>query len=113
MDHDAAVIRFEAFCPPDQDPVLSPAQVEAAISEAVTADDADLAPTDEEWTPTYSRLGVWRAITRGWEMKAGNAAGRFDFTTDGQQFRRSQVADHCDAMATKYRNKLGQSVTSS
>jgi hypothetical protein len=46
-------------------------------------------PAEEGYTPTYSVLGCRVA-------KRGKIVGRFDFTTDGQTFRRSQVLDHVD-----------------
>jgi hypothetical protein len=43
-------------------------------------------------------------------MKIGAAAGRFDFTTDGQSFRRSQIIDHLESIAAMAKRKLGTSV---
>ena len=110
MDLDAALHKFEAHCPPQADPVLTDAQVAAAIAEAACVDADDLAPSDDGWTPTYSVIGVWRSIVRGWEMKLSNAAGRFDFTTDGQTFRRSQTVAHCREQADMHRRKLSASI---
>lgn len=106
MNFDAARLKFAAHCPPDDDPALTFDQVAVALAEAAAIDVDDLAPSDEGWTPTYSAAGVWRAIVRGWEMKAANAGGRFDFTTDGQTFRRSQTVAHCRAQAEIHRRKL-------
>lgn len=111
MNRAAAMQRFEAHCPPYTDPSLTLAQIATALSEAVTADVDGNEPSSADWTPTYSPEGVWRAIARGWEMKASNAVGRFDFTTDGQQFRRSQIVAHCHAKAAEARRKLATSVT--
>ncbi len=113
MNHAAAEYRFEAYCPPCRDPELTPDQVVIALEEAAAPDADGNPPSAVEWTPTYDTQGVWRAIVRGWEMKAANVADRFDFTTDGQTFRRSQVIDHCEAMAGRYRRKLAQSVPTS
>ena len=52
-----------------------------------------------EWAPTFD---LDAAAARGWRMKAGKAAGRFDFSEDGQQFSRSQVISHCTAMAATF-----------
>lgn len=51
------------------------------------------------WAPTYD---LDAAAARGWRMKAGKAAGRFDFAEDGQQFTRSQIVAHCHAMAEAF-----------
>ena len=110
MDQVAALARFQAHCPPDSDPPLSWDIVDDCISAAVTADADGVLPSESGWVPTYSRRGIWLAIVRGWEAKASAAADRFDFTTDGQSFRRSQVIDHCEARAATYRRRLSQSV---
>ena len=55
-----------------------------------------------EWAPTWD---LNYAAELGWEMKAGRAAGRFDFTTDGQTFRRGQVITNCQQMAARFRRK--------
>lgn len=51
------------------------------------------------WAPTWD---LNAAAAAGWRMKAGKAAGRFDFGEDGQQFSRSQVMAHCQAMAESF-----------
>jgi len=56
-----------------------------------------------EWKPTWD---LNAAAAKGWELKAGKAAGRFDFGTDGQTFQRSQVVAHCNRMAGIYRRKV-------
>lgn len=54
------------------------------------------------WTPTWD---LNTAAAEGWELKAGKAAARFDFGTDGQTFQRSQVIAHCHRMAATYRRR--------
>ncbi len=49
------------------------------------------------------------AAALAWEAKAARAAGRFDFTTDGQTFRRAQVIDQCQAMARMHRRRRASS----
>lgn len=51
------------------------------------------------WAPTFD---LDAAAARGWRLKAGKAAGRFDFAEDGQQFTRSQIMAHCAAMAATF-----------
>jgi hypothetical protein len=107
-----AVAMIDAYCPFTDDPALSSTQQTQLLALAVTVDADGVAPSEAGWTPTYSRVGCWRAIAEGWQIKAGLAAPRFDFTTDGQSFRRSQIMDHCEAMAVKYRRKLAKSTGS-
>jgi hypothetical protein len=54
------------------------------------------------WVPTWD---LDLAAAHGWELKAGKVAGRFDFTTDGQTFRRGQLLDHARTMSKMYRRK--------
>lgn len=106
MDYDAAYDRLELYALPEDDPTLSEADLASLIEEhARTVDEDDNEPSSDDWTPTYGVTGVYIAIAAAWDLKASKAAGRFDFTTDGQQFRRSQVVDHCQAMADRYRRK--------
>jgi len=101
---------FTARCNPDDDPVLTDAQVAQCIALAAVPDADGHAPEHEEWTPTYSRKLIYLSLKEGWEMKAGAAASRFDFTTDGQNFQRAKVLDHCEAMANRYRARLARVV---
>lgn len=55
-----------------------------------------------EWAPTWD---LNYAAELAWEQKAAKAAGRFDFTTDGQTFRRAQVLANCERMAARFRRK--------
>lgn len=46
----------------------------------------------------------------GWRIKAGMAASRYAFMTDGQQFSRNQMHMMCLAMAQAYERRLASSV---
>ena len=59
------------------------------------------------WTPTWD---LDAAAAEGWRVKASKVAGRFDFTTDGQNFQRSQVAAHCRQMERMFRRKISSGV---
>jgi hypothetical protein len=110
VNHVQALNRLTVYARPDDDPTLAPGDVDLLLeANAQTADADGLLPGDEGWTPTYSVIGVYRAAAEAWTTKAGIAAGRFDFTTDGQTFRRSQIVDHCEGMAAHYRRKTNGS----
>lgn len=91
---------------PDDDPCLSGDELDQCLSLAATADDHGREPGDDGWTPTYSMSGCYRAIIEGWTIKHGKVVGRFDFTTDGQTFRRSQQLDHIEAQRQRWVRKL-------
>ena len=63
--------------------------------------DGDMEWSDNgaKWSPTWS---LRMAAADAWQIKAGLAAGDYDFGADGQQFSRSQVVDSCLKMARKY-----------
>lgn len=106
MNRDAAFTRLERYAQIESDPVLDEDDLEAFLDEHAVAVDVDgNEPSSDDWTPTYSVIGVYRAAAAAWELKAAKATSRFDFTTDGQQFRRSQVVDHCHRQADMYRRK--------
>lgn len=59
------------------------------------------------WTNTYD---LNAAASKAWRLKAGKAASRFDFTTDGQSFHRKQVREACLAMVKEYAKSVVASV---
>lgn len=98
----------------DQEPTISDEQVAQLLNElAVTTDSTGLEPDEEGWTATYSRLGCHRVLAEVWEIKAGEVSHRFDFLapTSGGLFKLSQIHDHCEAQARKWRNLVNHSVS--
>lgn len=91
---------------PDDDPALSADTVAELLALAVAADADGFAPTDDAWTPTYSPTGCYRAIAEGWAIKRSKVPGRYDFTTDGQMFRRSQMVDHIENERRRWQAKV-------
>lgn len=53
---------------------------------------------------SYSLTG---AAAEVWRAKASHAASLYDFTTEGQSFKRSQWYDHAVAMAEKFERQDG------
>lgn len=96
MDAPEALAYIAARVAPDDDPALSATEVAGLLELAAVRDSDRHAPSDDDWAPTYSPRGCYAAIAEGWAIKRGKTVGRFDFTTDGQMFRRSQVRDHID-----------------
>lgn len=75
----------------------------ASYIEAVPVFDADgNEPSDEGWTATYDLNGVASQL---WEEKAAAAAADFDFSADGGNYSRSQVAANCMKMARRFASK--------
>lgn len=106
MDLATATARVEIYARTDEEPTLTPAEVSVLLDDnARDVDSAGVLPSGAGWVPTYSRGGVFKAVAEAWRLKAGRLAGTFDFTTDGQQFRRAQKLDHCIRLETLYRRK--------
>lgn len=91
---------------PDVDPTLETHTVLELLDLAKTTDADGLAPDDDDWTPTYSTTGCYRAIAEGYTLKHGAAVGRFRFTTDGQTFDRNQLLDHLEHQRKLYARKV-------
>src|SRR5688500_13247756 len=73
-----------------------PALTGAATGATVVDGTVEWEDVGGPWAPTWD---LNDAVARGWELKAGKAAEDFEFTTDGQTFRRQQLIDHCERMA--------------
>lgn len=113
MNQPTALARLSLYLAPDEDPVIEQSELELLLEANAQTTDADgNAPGDDGWTPTYSVQGVYRAAAEGWKVKSGRVANRFDFTTDGQTFRRSQMHDHCEAQAARFLRLCNGSVPS-
>lgn len=92
-------------------PTLTPDEVDDLVSVAAVVDEDDVAPSDADWVPTYSIIGCFRAIADGYSMKLAKALPRgFEFTTDGQTFRRQQLMDHLEAQRQMWANKVSATV---
>ena len=112
MNRTSALDRLSLLAAADYEPKLSILDLELLIDTHAQAVDADgNAPSDEDWTPTYSVVGVSRAVKAAFEVKAAREAGAFDFQTDGQTFNRSQKNQMLMAMADSKRSGINSSTS--
>jgi hypothetical protein len=82
---------------------LTGEEVEFCFQATKIVDTAGYAPTDILWTAAYKpALGVAKA----WKLKAGKAAGDYDFSDLGQKYNRSQVIKHCLEMYNFYSGSI-------
>lgn len=110
MDLATATARVTIYARTDEEPTLTAGEVTTLLDDnAQTVDADEVLPSEEGWVPTYSRGGAFKAVAEAWRLKAARLVGDFDFTTDGQQFRRSQKSDHCLRMEALYRRKAHSS----
>jgi hypothetical protein len=92
----------------DEDPMLDDAEIGDLLAMSKLADSAGRAPSDTSWSPTWD---LNRGAAEGWRWKAAKVATRFDFTTDGQDFKRSQAYQACLEMAKRYSRKIHGTIT--
>lgn len=72
----------------------------ALTEQWVTDGDVTWVDNGGPWAPTWDLRAAARA---GWTMRAGKASAMYDFTTDGQTFRRSMTFAQCMEMANQFR----------
>lgn len=107
MTEAEAQARLERMTEATSEPVLTADDITDCLAMSRLVDADGLPPTDPNWTPTFD---LNRGAAEGWRRKAGKLAMRFDFSTDGQDFKRSQAVAHCERMAQQYRRKIVASV---
>lgn len=103
MTEAEALDRLKRMTDADSEPALAIDDVADCLAMSKLVDAAGLAPSDPAWTPTWD---LNRGAAEGWRRKAGKLAMRFDFSSDGQTFHRSQAVAHCERMAKQYRRRI-------
>lgn len=81
------------------DPVLSDAELATLLATFALPDASMSRPGDTGWVPTYD---VDRAAAEGWRWKAGRVSDRTDIADEAAQIKRSQLYEHCMAMAASF-----------
>lgn len=100
VDFDDAVALVTEYSAAEEFPEILLAAVEQIVERCARRDGNGVLPAEEGWEPTYD---VYAATATVFEVKAAKVANRFDFSTDGQQLGRSQMAAHFAAMARMWR----------
>ncbi len=103
MTEAEALARLKRMTDADSEPALTTDDITDCMAMSKLVDSNGLAPSDSSWTPTFD---LNRGAAEGWRRKAGRLATQFDFSTDAQQFQRSQAVEHCERMAEQYRRKI-------
>ena len=97
MDYLAAYDFVALRIVPELDPPITPDDIMSLL--AMVSDGT------QEW----STVDCYRALAEGWAVRHGRAVSRFDFTTDGQTFRRSQMLDHIEDQRRFWARKVQSS----
>ncbi len=92
----------------DAEPTLSEDDFEAALAVAAMADSDGLAPSDEDWKPTYDFNA---AAAVAWLVKAGRASPLTEIDPPGSGTVTAKVFDNCRAMARIYAAKRTASMS--
>jgi hypothetical protein len=107
VDFDDAVTIVSEYSSSGEFPDVSQAAVEQIVHRCARVDGEGRLPTDPSWDDTYD---VYAATATVFEVKAARVANRFDFSTDGQQLNRSQMAAHFMAMAKMWRARTAGTI---
>lgn len=108
MDEDDVAAEVALLTDAAADPALSEDDLELLVRKARRADGAGRAPSDSAWEGAWD---VAAAVALGWELKAGRAAGRFEFASGEQRFLRQQVRAHCLEQARQWRRRVQATVS--
>ncbi len=85
-------------------PTLTQVEIDLCVAEAKRTDSTGRLTTDANWVPSWD---IAAGVAFGWDLKAGNAAGEFDFAPEsGQSFKRSQITEQCEKMARMWRGRM-------
>lgn len=86
----------------DTEPELSEDDLEASLAAAALTDEDGLAPSDEDWKPTYD---LNAAAASAWLVKAARASPLIEVDPPGSGVVTSKVFDNCRSMARIYSAK--------
>jgi len=103
MSENEARTRLQTMTASSKEPTLTEAELGLLVASAKRADRDGLPPSDAAWTPTWD---LNAAAAEGWRWKAAKAAADFDFSEDGQSFKRSQMVAACERMADLYGRRV-------
>lgn len=103
MTEAEARARLERMIAADIDPVLTVDEVDDLLLMAKREDSEGLAPSDDDWEPTFA---LDAAAAEGWRWKAGRTVPRYGVTLDTESLQRQQVYAHCMSQANNYARRV-------
>ena len=92
----------------DLEPTLSEDDLDAVLAASAMADGDGLAPSDDDWTPTYD---LNAAAAAAWLVKAARASPLTEVDPPDSGIVTSKVFENCRAMARIYAAKLRATVS--
>ena len=103
MNATQAALRLARMLQADVKPELSLVEQADLLEMCKLADSAGLAPSDAAWEPTWD---LNRGAAEGWRWKAAKVASAFDYSADGGNYQRSQMAQMCREQAALYTRRI-------
>lgn len=100
-----ALARLTMMVAPAEDPVLSGAELQILLDDALVVDYYGLPPRSPAGVATTGYTSTWnlrQAARKGWEAKAAKVASRYDFSAAVHSHSRDQLMKHCQAMIELY-----------
>lgn len=91
--------RLKRMTAHDNEPALSPDDLDDLLSLFARADAAGRAPNSTGWTPTCD---LNAAAAEGWRWKAAKASELVSVDLDGERMSSNQLFEHCQRMAAMY-----------
>lgn len=107
MTETEALEELQLMVAHDVEPTLDVDELASLLLRARRPDPVRLGADSTGWTPTWD---LNAAAAEGWRRKAAKVTGKFDFSTDGQSFSRSQIHAMCIEQANLYRNRIAGSI---
>lgn len=95
--------RLKKMIAADVDPILTVDEVDDLLLMAKREDSEGLAPSDDDWEPTFDLVS---AAAEGWRWKAGRTVPRYGVSLDTESLQRQQVYAHCMSQANNYAKRI-------
>ncbi len=96
---DTPLDRLKRMTAWEQDPTLSPDDLDRLLEQFAQADSVGLVSGDVGWIPTYN---LRAAAREGWTVKMGRASELTSTDLDGDRMSANQVFEHCERMVRRY-----------
>lgn len=88
------------------EPKLSEDDIAALLTRAAVVDEGGRAPSDVEWTPTYSPVFLNASAAEGWRWKAGRLTADKNGTKGENSFDAKAQRDSMLEMARDYQSRV-------
>lgn len=106
LSQSQATTMLKAMTAATVDPTLSDDEIGVLLLRAAVMDTAGLAPSDDDWTPTYSPVFLNASAAEGWRWKAGRITDRKTGNKGDDSFAPEQQRQHMIDLAADYQKRV-------